>query len=252
MTVTTPEDICNRALGEIGARTLIVDLTDDTPAARYCNLYYNVVRRELLRTAPWGFARKTLALTVLGLATDTPPASIYPWASKYAYPGDCIAVRYVLPPPPGENNLAPLVGSQVAPWCGPSRAWRFLPAYDDTLHPPAKVIVSNVLNAIAVYIADVTDPTLMDVGFKDAFVALLANKLVLPLSGNVKMKSFFMDAAKQRVIEARAQDGNEAITTSDHIPDWMAVRGSGAITAAAPGFDLGYWYQGFVDLNWGM
>jgi hypothetical protein len=84
--MTTDVDICNRALAEIGARVIIASLAEATPAAKNCNLLYNPMRQQILRAAPWAFARKTLAITPIGLLTDNPPASPYPWLAKYLYP----------------------------------------------------------------------------------------------------------------------------------------------------------------------
>lgn len=257
--MTADVDICNRALGEIGARLVINSLTETSPAAVQCRLQYNPLREQLLRTAPWGFARKTLALTTLGLLTDSPPASPYPWLAKYAYPADCLKVRYILPPPYGlasDLNGEPDVSSGlVVPWCAPSRQWRYLPAYDDTVSPPRKVLLANVQSALCVYTVNVTDPDLFDALFTNALVMALANKLVIPLSGNVGMKQGYAALAEQAILQARAVDGNEAIPTSDHVVDWMAVREASWYPNWGVGgdsFALGSWWGGYENMSWGM
>lgn len=263
--MTTPVDLCNRSLTEMGARTIINSLDENSAAAVACKVFYNETVEWLLRVAPWGFARRTINLTQLAVQdpTVTTPNSFYPWLVKYAYPADCVKFRYVLPPPfpPGSTGSAPNVSSgPIAPWCAPSRAWRFLPATDFTDDDPPqqrKVLLSNVLNAVGVYTALVPNPDLMDKGFKDALVATLAHKLILPLAGNVQMKTQFYQLAQARIMEARVQDGNEAIPTSDIPVDWMAARGVTPLFGLGPvsygeWASLGYWYSGYDSAEWGM
>lgn len=259
--MTADVDIANRALSEIGARTVISSLAETSPAAVQCRLFYNTLREQLLRTAPWGFARKTLTLTTLGLATDTPPTAPYPWLVKYAYPADCLKVRYILPPPFVTSDTAPNVSSGlVTPWCGPSRQWRFLKSYDDTVSPARTVLLSNVLSALCVYTVNVTDPDLFDPLFTNALTMLLADKLVIPLSGNVGMKESYVKLAMMAVTDARVADGNESITTSDHVVDWIATRGVGSVnngfgSLGVGGVDwgsMGQWYGGNDSAGWSM
>ena len=97
---STVTSLCNRALSEGGCRTLLVDINDQTPAGSVARLFYDPCRQQLLRAAQWGFARKTALLTELGSMFNTPPNSVYPWPFKYAYPDDCLKLRYILPQPP--------------------------------------------------------------------------------------------------------------------------------------------------------
>lgn len=252
--MTTDVDICNRALAEIGARVLIASLAEATPAGKNCTLFYNPMRQMILRAAPWAFARKTSAIVPVGLLTDNPPASPYPWLAKYAYPADCLKVRYILPTPtpttsPGVPNVSS-VGYN--PYAMPSRSNRFLPAYDDSALPATKVLLSNIVNINLVYTVDVTDPTLFDPLFTDALVMGLANKLVMPLSGNVKLKQGFAQMAEASILTARAADANEAIPSTDHTPDWIMTRGATPNASMAPGFTGGNWFGGDENINWGM
>ena len=265
--MTAPVDIANRALAEIGAQAIITDLTEDSNPAAYCRMNYEPLRQQLLRAAPWAFARKTVELTQLGLITDTPSGSIYPFYAKYLYPPDCLKLRYILPPLslPAASSVSPAPDVSNGPlwpayaWCGPSRAWRFLVSYEASADiPQRRVILSNVPNALAVYTVDVTDPDMFDPLFENALVMLLADKLVIPLSGNVGMKQSFTQLARDAVLQARVQDGNEAITFSDPTPtDWIATRmvdgGVGWQGGnAGLGGGWGNWYDGWDSSGWSM
>lgn len=257
--MTSATDLCNRALSEIGARVLISDFnTESSPAAVQCKLFYDTMREQCLRSAPWGFARKTLSLTTLGLLANDPPDSPYPWQAKYAYPSDCLKMRYVLPPPfPVQlNNSVPNVSSGIiAPWCPPSRQWRYLVSMDDTVSPPRRVVLSNVIAAIGVYTANVEDPDLFDPLFTNALTMALASKLVIPLTGNVGMKGDFVKLAEASITAARVADGNEAVPTSDVIVDWMVARGTPSYFnqwGVGQGFGLGDWNWSFDNIQWSM
>lgn len=254
--------ICNRALSEIGTRSTIASLEEGSPEATQCALWYDNLRQQLLRTANWGFARFQLSLTQLGdlIPDETSP---YPWAYKYAYPSDCIKMRYILAPPPstltGSIN-PPTVGQPILTSCfSPSRANRFIVANDrDNLLNQRRLILSNVYQAIGAYTGDVTDPSLFDTLFDGALTAALAYKLVIPLSGNVGLKKDFGDHVRESIVNARVADGNEAISKTDHTVDWIATRGLGSIYGYGPlctigcPTDWGDWWGGNDNWSWGM
>lgn len=260
--MTSPADIVNRALSEMGAQTLVEDLTtENSVAAATARLWYTPLRQRLLRTAPWAFARKTVTLSTLGLLTDTPPGAPYPFYSKYLYPPDCEKMRYILPPPvlPAQGD-APDVSSGTLwfPWCPPSRAYRYVVAYDDSVVPARRVILSNVPSALAVYTADVDNCDLFDSLFTDALEAALASKFIVPLSGNVGMKRDFEMVAENAILKARVADGNESITTSDVVVDWIQTRsaygGNWAwnTPGSGPGTDWGAWNATYDAMTWSM
>jgi hypothetical protein len=211
-------------------------------------MFYDSTRRTLLRTAQWGFARKTAPLALLGSLAANPPTSIYPWLFKYEYPSDCLHMRYVLPqaiPQPNQAQV-PAVGVLVPPPSfGPNRTNRYLRSYDDTgtpLAPPREVILSNVVSALGVYTVDVTNPDMWDDGFLTAMYHSLAEKVVIPLTGNTGMKETWIKIAEARIMEARAMDGNEAIPSSDVVVDWIVGRNSGG--GWSGGLDGGFGWGG--------
>jgi hypothetical protein len=255
-------DVVQRALDEISARVTVTDyLTETTPAAKAAQRWYAVCRQRLLRAAPWGFARKTALLDQLALSTDTPNLVPYPWLVKYAYPTDCLKVRYILPPPvpPTTDEDVPDVSSTLAtPWCAPSRQWRFLPSFDpaEGEDPAVRTLLANVPGAYGVYTADVEDTDLWDQLFMQAMETYLGSKLLMTLTGNVGMRQGFEALVKDAVTQARAVDGNEAIPTTDHVVDWTAARNSSGWVAGNSVGGVGWggpgqWYDGY-DLNWGM
>lgn len=255
--VTTAVDICNRALDEIGARVIVTTLNENTPQAKVANRQYDATRQQLLRAAPWGFSRKTALLVNEGLLSAVPPASPFPWQAKNTYPTDCLKMHYILPQPTSAQVAGiPTVGDTVfAPWCSPSRNFRYIPAYDpgSVSFPGAhRVLLTNVTPVLGVYTFDVTDPLMFDSLFENALVMMLANRFCNPLSGNVKMKMSYAQLAQAAIVEARVADGNEAVPSTDHVPDWIQARGMGGNVNGGSGANLGMWYSGYDDINWGM
>lgn len=225
-----PVDICNMALSEMGARVKINSLKDAGPAAVNCNIWYDQLRKLLLRSAPWGFARTTVQLTQTGSIINQPPNNDYPWLFTYTYPGDCIRFRYLVPMPPPIPNTIPATPGQPllwAPWMMPSRDWRYVISNVGG----QRSITSNLNMAMGVYNADITDVDQFDQGFIDALSAALSERLILPLSGNIQLKTGFMNLARSRIDEAKADDGNEAIAkVHAQDADWITARGM-------PGYD---------------
>lgn len=253
----TSVDICNRALDEIGARVLISALGEATPQGKVALRQYDPTRQQLLRAAPWAFSRKTALLVNEGLLSAVPPTSPYPWQASNTYPLDCLKMHYILPQPTSQQVAGvPSVGDTLfAPWCAPSREFRYLPAYDpgSTLFPGAhRVLLTNVSPVLGIYTVDVTDPNMFDVLFTNALVMALANRFVMPLSGNVKLKMSYAQMAQAAITEARVADGNEAVPSTSHTPDWIQARGLGGRVPGNLTFEGGMWYSGFDDINWGM
>lgn len=250
--------ICNKALSMIGGRATIASLAEGSKEAAVCNLWYDDTRLMLLRAAHWSFARKQVLLTELGNAQDqTAPQ---PWAFLYEYPTDCVKMRYLFPyVAPVENNDVVVTGDFYWPsygWMMPSRASRFLISQAtwlvDDEPVSGKAIVSNLFQAMGVYTADISDTTQFDQGFEDALVSALAAAIVIPLNGNVQMKGVWEQLATDVVNRARAVDGNEAMPSTDHTPDWLRERGAGGIFPSPFGYgDMGMWYQGWDTLAWG-
>lgn len=240
-------DICNRALGLVGARATIASLNDPVQAAVQCKLHYTPMRRMLLRAAHWGFARRQVVLAQIGsLAAGTAP---YPWLYKYAYPQDCLKVRYLIEPSPVPPSSLPTTGETLLPYSG-SRRWSFLIGNDtDTGGNQQRMILTNLFQAAAVYTIDVTDTSIFDDLFSDALVAALASKLVIPLTGNVAMRQSFISEASAAVLNARVADGNEALPSTAHTPDWIQARGIPDYYAYGGG--PGILFGNYDTLSWG-
>lgn len=256
--MTAPVDLCNMALGQIPARIQITGINPASPpnniAASTASLYYQTQVDATFRSAHWNSARKQAALTLLAAAPGTPenpsgttlPIPPIPWLYEYAYPSDCLKLRFIFPQP---NSAAagqvPLMTNLGTTSFQPIQA--SLPfAIDidtDQNGNQIKVILCNGCRAQGVYTARIANPDLWDQSLQSAVIGTLAAWFCMPVSGDEKKLERCVKIAAGLIAQARISDGNEGVTSMDHIPDWMEVRsyGSGAATiGSAPGYLVGW------------
>lgn len=238
--MTSAVDVVNIALAEIGSQSTISSFQEDSAEANAAALLYQPKIDALLRAAPWAFARKQVFLTQLKavlidgvLQTDLPPQ---PWYYEYAYPSDCIRVRYLLPnfnysssgisiPPTTATSLMPFLG-----WNGEPIRFQIatdLDADDNTI----RVLLTNLYQAQAVYTSRIDNPDLWDPSFLQAATSYLGVWFIQALArdrGGLRDQLGIMAGVLK---QARADDGNEASTSMDNTPDFILARGAGGTTA---------------------
>lgn len=237
-----PTDIFNQVLDAIGNETTIGDAEEGSREARVILRAYWTCLRQLLRAAPWDWARKQAPLFMLADATGTTQnvGTVVPqgFNYEYAWPTDCAKLRFVPknnffpgalgnysdpsiwndglsinPPIPLANQPA------VPPTQGPParrlRPARFIVISDANYPPPPgsvpaegvgqqgrTVILTDVYNATAVYTENVLEPTRWDHLFRAALVAFIASEVSLPLS---KDKKFGLTLRQQQVMIAKSK-----------------------------------------------
>jgi len=151
----TETDICNMALGRIGANRLTSTTTidaDTTVQGIQCRLYYDPTRDALLRSFDWSFAktRKSLELH--------PDAPDFEWDHQYKLPDDYLRMR---------SNYTIDDTNDV----------------DDRYVIEGDRLLTNEDEAEIRYIRKVTDPDEFDPLFVEVFVLQLSLKLLPTLAG---------------------------------------------------------------------
>ena len=233
-------ELCNQALAMIGTRSGISSLSESSAEADNCNRFIESVRKKLLRSAPWNFARKFDTLAMLKAAPGTPESSSTwatvwssefpppPWLYTYAKPADALMVRYILPQGDYGATGTPIFSDGTLFTAGVylQRPVKFAVLSDrDDSDNLISVIATNAPQAIACYTIDVEDPNVWDSSFEDAFVAGLAGSVAFPLTGKRSLMTDMYALADRAIVEARVADCNEGFTTADHVPDWIRTRG---------------------------
>ena len=173
-------DICNNAIGRIGAQR-IMDIDDQaSKSARICKNAYELSLRELLRMAPWNFAKDRVQLAEL----TTPP--VFGWAKQFQLPTDYIRlVKF--------NDIG---ASQDEP--------------SQFFEIEGKKLLTNEDTARIEYIKFVDDPNIYDSLFSEALVVLLASKIAVPIRQDEDLATkLLVEFRTIKLPTARTTDGNE-------------------------------------------
>ena len=267
MAANTPTDIARQA---IDACAVDFELGDIEQGGRVANVLlraYGECRAQLLRGAPWDFARQQNPLTLLadGTGQTANVGTVVPgnqFIYEYAYPANCARIRYIpwypfLNPGVPSSNIAPgnsssptMTGLGSPPYIGQRiKPSRYLvtsdPNYSAVPDSSAMlvqgqspqgntVILSNVQYATCVYTYDAQYPSSWDHLFRAAMVAFLASEVALPLWADkdrkfgMQLRMQQIEIAKKKILEARIADGTEMYASSDIPVDWMNARNAGA------------------------
>ena len=165
-----PTEICNMALGRIGAKRIndYNDASDELATAIQCRLHYEQTRDALIRSHWWRMARGRATLSQN--AAYTADATTFEWTYAYDLPVDFLAMRSIWEDA-GYGDVP-----QQYPYS-----------------PEGKQILSNETTMKIRYIKKVTDPTKFDPLFIEVLVLQLAIKMVMPLSQDKVLRRELQD-----------------------------------------------------------
>ena len=186
--------------------------------------------------------RRLKAVMVNGALSSNPPPT--PFLYEYAYGTDNLKTRFIFSALPATVGTVPLTTSPTlfaVPTVGCPQP--FTPALDvDASGNNIKVILCDVNQAEMVYTADISQqPDLWDIQLHAAIVSTLAAYLVNPLARNSELLKDQVTVASSAISAARATDGNEALISQDHVPDWISVRYRGGTSVGVTGNYFAPW-----------
>jgi len=259
--MTTKLEVANRALLAVGARTQVSSITpsDGSVEADAISTLWQPTFEQLGRAAQWNCLTKQVTLSLLQAAQGTPenpdgtsyPIPPTPWLYAYSYPSDCLAMRYIIPSlPMNEGGTVPAttINNAAGTWIPGGRqiVYQVITEYTEN-NSPYLVILTNQDQAQAQYTVNEPNPAVWDSLFQAAMVASLGAFLAPALSLDMNLMQLQIRTAEGAIKQARAADGNEGVTTMDHLPDWMIARAGGQ------GMGLGYNFSlwgGYVNMSW--
>lgn len=194
----------NQALSHCGTRSKIASLDEDSDEAAAVQSHADTVRRMMLRTFDWNFARMTMTLAAIS------PCSVVRWQYEYALPTDSVRLRRL------NDRLVPLNPVD----------WYELAADKDSNGNPINVLLTNDPTAVLLYTMDVTDPNRWDEGFADAYAYGLASKICFELTGKDDRARVLFQLWQQALWKAAGDAANES---PSQMPTWrtdgMIARG---------------------------
>jgi len=164
-------DICNGALNQLGATT-ILSLTEDSKNARLCNSRFTQVRDAVFRSHPWNCLQKRVELA----ADTTAPA----WGFSYAYtlPADCLRLLRILD-------------------------------YDSNYKVEGRKILSNTSSMKILYIGRITDPNEYDESLRETLSAALGADIAFAVTSNNQTASNMYNLFQDKLKDARFIDSTE-------------------------------------------
>ena len=164
-------DICNGALNQLGATT-ILSLTEDSKNARLCNSRFTQVRDAVFRSHPWNCLQKRVELAA---DTDAPA-----WGFSYAYtlPADCLRLLRILD-------------------------------YDSNYKVEGRKILSNTSSMKILYIGRVTDPNEYDELLRETLSAALGADIAFAVTSNNQTATNMYNLFQDKLKDARFVDSTE-------------------------------------------
>ena len=164
-------DICNGALNQLGATT-ILSLTEDSKNARLCNSRYTQVRDAVFRSHPWNCLQKRVQLA----SSTTTPA----WGYKFQFdlPGDCLRLLRILD-------------------------------FDSNYQVEGRSILSNNETMKILYISRITDANQYDELLRETLSAALGADIAYAITSNNTTSQNMIANYQDKLKDARFVDSTE-------------------------------------------
>ena len=179
--------LCNLALAKVGDEQ-ITSLTENSKAARLCNLVYEPMRDATLRAHPWNFAIKRIELA----ANTLTPA--YEYNTQFTLPSDFLR----------------LIGTNM------------LDTAKFTVE--GNQLLCNVSALKIKYIYAVTDPNVFDWLFNEALSARIAAELSIPMTDNRSLTVDLFNLFSTKLSDARTADATEGTPDDITADTWLNSR----------------------------
>lgn len=253
--------VANLALSHLGVRGRITTLSTDTTAEGVaCNDFYARCVSEVLRAAPWQFAKKQAAITLVETFADGTTISNEPeWKYSYRVPEDCVTplrVLYAGNRNPNAEMEVPFAlyadtdsttydaattyatGAYVLSSSIWYRALRETINDTPASSPSDWVAVSrlpdllycDVASAVLEYTMDVTDTTRFELLFESAVALLLAYYVAPRVTVNgsaMELQQRVAATYNELIGQATANNYNTRKRDTPPISGWESIRGIG-------------------------
>tara|TARA_R100000655_G_scaffold12008_4_gene28088 strand:+ start:1505 stop:2086 length:582 start_codon:yes stop_codon:yes gene_type:complete len=164
-------DICNGALNQLGASTIIT-LTEDSKNARLCNARFTQIRDSVFRSHPWNSLQKRVELAA---DSDTPA---WGFTSQFTLPADCLRVLTILD-------------------------------FDSDYKIEGRKILTDNSSMKILYVSRVTDPNEYDELLRETLSAALAADIAYAVTSSNPVAKNMYDLFQQKLKEARFVDSTE-------------------------------------------
>ena len=168
-------DICNGALNQLGAST-ILSLTEDSKNARLCNARFTQVRDSIFRSHHWNCLQKRVQL-----AADTATPA-WGFTKQYTLPADCLRLLTILD-------------------------------YDSDYKVEGRKILTDNSSLKILYIGRIEDPNEYDELLRETLSAALAADIAYAITSSNPLTANMYNLLRDKLREARFVDSTEGQNT---------------------------------------
>lgn len=206
-----PVDVYNWALAAIGSRSRLQATTEASREASICTLFYENVRDQILRSAPWDSAKAYKRLAQSAVRADNAEwASTDPapgWTYAYAVPSDFIWPRSISTYARFEMGINSL---------------------------NQRVIYTNDAAPILCYTRRQVRVDLWDSDLQAAVGFALGAHICMSLTGSQDKVRLITAQAIDKIIAARQNMANSQDFQPQSTPEWIAARGYAGTAPVSP------------------
>jgi hypothetical protein len=198
--VASEVDICNRALGKLGAAT-IISLDDDDPKAVALKIAYPAVRDKELRQRRWRFALERAQLVADAVAP------VFGFTQKFPLPADCLRVIQI-----GQYDFGPNLADYRS---APTELWSI----------EGRAILTSISAPLPIrYIKRVEDTGLFDAAFTEAFASRLGYETCYRITQSNEREDRCMRDYSLSIGEARRSNALEVAPNEPTDDTWVMAR----------------------------
>jgi len=211
--MVAPVDICNAAIVRLGGQQ-VTSLLENSVEAISLNSQYDIVRRNLLRSHPWNFATRRMAL-----AQDLtrPP---FGYGFSYNLPADYLRVLAT-----NDQIVCPYYRRLGGDFNGYVTVNHSVDVGDGSSYKiEGKKLMSNDGTMKIIYTADITDTNLFDPSFVELMAIRLAMVTSFNITGSVQTRKDLADEFNYLLNNAQTNNGQEGVRNSIENSSWIASR----------------------------
>lgn len=190
---------------QFSSASTVAALTEGGVATEQMKLWYAPTRQNVIRDYPWQFALRIARLTVVEEFDDADD-EFGQWTFAYRYPTGALLLRAVRAP--GENR------KQVPP-----------NEFELSSDVTGQLIFTDVEDAIAEYMTDVTVTTNYDAKFESAFAWRLAAEVASAVVPDDKARAACWQGYLMELQSAQVADANEQEQGPNPDGDFVRARG---------------------------
>ena len=214
--------IANNALMRIGVTRFIESLAEPTVEAQIISRVFDGVRRAQLRRMEWSFAKQIVKLPLTQYTQR-------PWQYVYRYPNALRVFRLTDKGAWGYTTDS----SDIEPYM-PGQAIVNAMSYEQLVNKKVpfetmvindqKVICTDLAQASAVVVSDVTDTELFDPLFEELLTWELAKAISIPLAVSKNMAEYAAQNAQMAFDMAQNATLDELVPGEESLPDMLKAR----------------------------